>query len=108
MFDALCEHLLEKPDLCQDEMVLFFLDDFSTRVSTFSIGRMLRSHGWTKKKIRRIAKGRNANLRDLYLHNTADFRSDHFIFVVKSGCDKRIGFRRTEWSPLGVTPVQIA
>ena len=26
----------------------------------------------------------------------------------ESGCDKRIGFRRTGWSPLGVTPVQVA
>lgn len=25
-----------------------------------------------------------------------------------SGCDKRIGFRRTGWSPLGVAPVQVA
>jgi transposase len=44
MFDALCERLLEKPDLCHDEMVLFFLDEFSTRVTTSSIGRSLRSH----------------------------------------------------------------
>ena len=26
----------------------------------------------------------------------------------ESGCDKRIGFRRTGWSPLSVTPVQVA
>jgi hypothetical protein len=26
----------------------------------------------------------------------------------ESGCDKRAGFRRTGWSPLGVTPVQIS
>lgn len=26
----------------------------------------------------------------------------------ESGCDKRINFRRTGWSPLGVTPVKIA
>ena len=45
MLDALCEHLLEKPGLCQDEMVLFLLDEFNTQVSTFSIGRALRSIG---------------------------------------------------------------
>jgi hypothetical protein len=50
MLDALCEHLLEKPGLCQDEMVLFLLDEFNTQVSTFSIGRALRSIGWTKKQ----------------------------------------------------------
>jgi hypothetical protein len=29
-------------------------------------------------------------------------------YVDESGCDKRIGFRRTAWSPLGVAPVQVA
>jgi hypothetical protein len=28
--------------------------------------------------------------------------------VDESGCDKRINFRQTGWSPLGVTPVKIA
>jgi hypothetical protein len=27
------------------------------------------------------------------------------VFVHESGCDKRVGHRRTGWSPLGVTPV---
>jgi hypothetical protein len=84
-------HLLEKPDLYQDEMVLFLLDEFDIQVLTQSIGR-----------------GRNADLRDLYLHNTADLCSYYYVTVDESGCDKRIGFRRTGWYPLGVTPVQIA
>jgi hypothetical protein len=28
--------------------------------------------------------------------------------VDESGCDKQIGYRRTRWAPLGVTPVQVA
>jgi transposase len=70
MLDALCEYLLEKPDLYRDEMVLFVLDEFNTHVIPSSIGRALKSRGWTKKTIRRIAKGRNADLRDLYMHNS--------------------------------------
>jgi transposase len=110
MLDALCEYLLEKPDLYRDEMVLFVLDEFNTHVTPSSIGRTLKSRGWTKKTIRRIAKGRNANLRDLYMHNSWDsgFRSYHYVFVDESGRDKRSGFRRMGWSPLGVTPVQVA
>jgi transposase len=110
MLDALCEYLLEKPGLYRDEMVLFVLDEFNTHVTASSIGRALKSHGWTKKTIRRIAKARNADLRDLYMHNSWDsgFRSYHYVFVDESGCDKRSGFRRMGWSPLGVTPVQIA
>jgi DDE superfamily endonuclease len=106
MLDALCEHLLEKPELCQEEMVLFLLDEFKVHVTTSSVARALKSIGWTKKIIRHVAKGRNADLRDLYLYNTSDFRSYHYVFVDESGCDKRIGFRWTGWSPLGVTPIE--
>ena len=42
-------------------------------VTSSSIGRTLTSIGWTKKKIRRVAKGCKANLRDLYLHNISEF-----------------------------------
>jgi transposase len=104
MLDALCEHLLEKPDLYQDEMTIFLWDEFEVLVTTFSIGRALASIGWTKKAARRVAKEQNADLRDFYLHNLSAFRSYHLVYVDESGCDKRIGFRRTGWSPLGVTP----
>lgn len=108
MLQALCEHLLEKPELYQDEMVVFLWDEFGALVTTFSIGRALASVGWSKKAARQIAKERNADLRDFYLYNLSAFRSYHLVYVDESGCDKRIGFRRTGWSPLGVTPVQIA
>jgi transposase len=105
MLDALCEHLLEKPGLYLDKMKLFLWDEFEVFVSTFSIRRALKSIGWTKKTIHRVAKGRNADLRDFYLHNISDFPSWQFVYVDESGC---IGFRRTGWSPLGVTPTQVA
>lgn len=108
MLDALCEHLLEKPNLYQDKMAIFLWDEFEVLVTTFSIGRALASIGWTKKAARRVAKGRNADLRDFYLHNLSAFRSYHLVYVDESDCDKRIGFRRTGWSPLGVTPTQVA
>lgn len=95
ILNALSEYLLEKPNLYRDEMVLFILDEFNTHVTPSSIGRALKSRGWTKKTIRRIAKGRNADLRDLYIHNSWDsgFRSYHYVFVDESGCEKRSGFR---------------
>lgn len=108
LLDALCEYLLDKPGLYQSEMILFFLDEFDVLVTPSSVGRALRSKGWTKKQIRRIANGRNAELRDCYLYQISTFCPEHFVFVDEFGCDKRIGFRRTGWSPLGTTPVQIA
>jgi transposase len=49
MLEALCEHLVEKPDLYLDEMAEFLQDEFEVLVSSYTISRALRSHGWTKK-----------------------------------------------------------
>lgn len=108
MLDALRDHLLEKPDLYLEEMAIFLWDEFDTLVTTSSIRRALVSIGWSKKVARRIAKQRNADLRDYYVHNLSDFRSYHLVYVDESGCDKRAGFRRTAWSPVGVTPVLVS
>jgi hypothetical protein len=43
--DALCEYLLEKPDLYRDETVLFLLDEFNTHITPSSIRRALKSRG---------------------------------------------------------------
>lgn len=104
MLRALCEHLLEKPELYQDEMALFLWDEFEVYATVHSIGRALASVSWSKKAVRRVAKERNADLRDFYLHKLSSFRSYHLVYVDESGCDKRIGFkrigfRRTGWSP---------
>jgi hypothetical protein len=47
----------EKPGLYQSQMVLFLLDEFDVLVTVSSIGRALRSRGWTKKQIRRNTMG---------------------------------------------------
>jgi transposase len=108
MLDALCDHLLEKPGLFQEEMVTFLWDEFDVFVSTFSISRSLKAIRWSKKAAQQIAKEQNAELRDFYLYNLTQFQSYHLVFIDESGCDKRIGFRRTGWSPHGVAPVQVA
>ena len=45
MLNALCDRLLEKPHIYQDEMVVFFWDEFDVLVTTFSISRALASVG---------------------------------------------------------------
>lgn len=108
MLEALREHLVEKPDQYLDEMVLYLWDEFKISASTSGVSRALKSIGWSKKTCRLVAKGRNADLRDYYMYQLSSFRSYQLVYVHESGCDKRIGFRRTGWSPLGTTPVQIA
>ena len=102
------DRLLEKPDLYLDEMRIFSWDESEVLVTPSSISRALAAIGWSEKTARRVAKQQRADLRDLYLHDLSAFRSYHLVFVDESGCDKRIGFRQTAWSPLGVTPVKVA
>ena len=108
MLSALLEQLVEKPELYQDEMVIFLHDEFDVLVTTPSISRALASAGWSKKAARRVAKERNADLRDFYLYNLLAFRLYHLVYINESECDNQIRFKQTGWSPLGVTLVQIA
>lgn len=108
MLDALFDHLAEKPSLYIEEMAVFLWDEFGILPSSATIQRALSHEGWTKKKARQRAKEQNPQLRDFYQHKLSEFRSYHLVFVDESGCDKRIGFRRTGWAPVGVTPVQVS
>jgi transposase len=66
MLEALCERLIEKPGMYQDEMAIFLYDEFRVLVTQSNISRALKSINWTKKAARQIAKERNADLRDFY------------------------------------------
>lgn len=108
MLEALCDHLLEKPDLYLHEMELFFLDEFDVSIPKSTISDTLQRNGWSKKTARQKAKERNPDLRDDYCNLISEFSSYHLVYVDESGCDKRIGFRRTGWAPLGTAPVQVS
>lgn len=108
MLEALCDHLLEKPNLYLDEMAIFLWDEFAIQATKSSISRALVSKGWSKKAARVKAREHNLDLHDKYSHFISDFESYHLVFVDESGCDKRIGFRGTGWSPLGMAPVQVS
>lgn len=107
MFDALKEMLLGKPDRQLDELAAFLQEDFDVEVSNSTISRTLKAEGWSKKTVRRKAKEQNADLRDKYSHDLTSFASYHLVYIDEFGCDRRVGFRRTGWSTLGSTPVQI-
>jgi transposase len=69
MLEALCGHLLEKPGLYLEEMVVFLWDEFEILVSTSNISRTLKSVSWSKKAACRVAREQNPDLRDYYLQN---------------------------------------
>jgi transposase len=99
--------LTKYPDMYRFEMADFLYRKFGERISERSIGRTLRSMDWTRKTIRRIAKQRDADLREYYLHRISQYKSYQHVFVDESGCDRRAGYRRWGWSPKRSSPVQI-
>jgi hypothetical protein len=107
MKKAFFDTLTEQPYLYRCEMADFFYRRFRKKISERSISRILRSTGWTRTTIHRIAQQRNADLRDHYLHRISQYKSYQLIFVDESGCDGRAGHRRWGWSPKGSSPVQV-
>jgi hypothetical protein len=105
MLEALCDHLIEKPALYWDEMAVFLWDQFALQATKSSISRALQSKGWSKKTARVMAPESNLDLRDEYHYFISGFKSYHLVYVDESRCDKRIGFWRTGWDPLGTAPL---
>jgi transposase len=95
VLDALCKELLAEPGLYQDEMARFVQKEFGIEVLQASVSRALASIKWSKKTTRQVAREQNADLQSYYFHKLSQFRSYQLIFIDESGCDKRIGTRRT-------------
>ena len=107
MQKALCDILTEKLYLYRCEMADLLYRRFRKRISDRSIGRTLRSIGWTRTTIHYITQQRDANLRDHYLYRISQYKSHQLVFINESGCDGRAGYRRWGWSPKGSSPVQV-
>jgi transposase len=91
MLDALQEHLLEKPDRYLGEMAVFLRDEFGALIPTSTISRTLKAAGWSKKACRRVASGRNADLRDYYLYNRARGHFRHSGWTIEELEDLSVG-----------------
>jgi transposase len=94
MKKAFFDTLTEQPYLYRCEMADFFYRRFRRKISERSVGRILRSIGWTRTTIHCIAQQRDADLRDHYLHRISQYKSYQLVFVDESGCDGRAGYRR--------------
>jgi transposase len=95
MLDILCEYLLVKPGLYQDEMAVFLFDEFGIHVTTSDVSKSLKSIKWYKKSSRQVAQERNADLRDYHQYIMSEFDSWQLVYIDESGCDQKIGIRRT-------------
>jgi transposase len=107
MQKALRDILTKQSYLYRFEMADALLRKFGKKLSERSIGRTLRSIGWPRKTIHRIAQQRDANLRDYYLHRISQCKSYQLVFINESSCDKRAGYHRWGWFLKRSSPVEI-
>jgi len=108
MIQTICDHLLEKPELYVDGLVLFFWDEFHVWVTNSSLKRALASVGWSKKSLDKEQRSKMLIYEISICIIYQNPNSYHLIYVDESRCDNRVGFRRTGWSPLGLTPLQVS
>ncbi|KAL0929406.1 uncharacterized protein CTRU02_215572 [Colletotrichum truncatum] len=107
MLSALHSELGVDPCLTLDKLATFLYEHYDTDVSRFTISRTLREDKWSQKATQNVAQERNLDLRDEFMHQISQLRSDQLVFVDESGVDKSIGTRRRGWAPRGKRPRQI-
>jgi DDE superfamily endonuclease len=89
------------------DIATFLWKEFDVDVIRFSIRRALKDSKWSKKVIQNVARERNPDLRDEYMHEISSLYPDQLVFINETGLDKSIGIRRKGWAPRGKIPRQI-
>ncbi len=74
-------------------------------VSPPTICRLLKSYGFTRKKIRQVATQRCGLLRGAFLAHCFTFTADQFVWVDETGSDARNHIRKFGYAVRGMTPV---
>lgn len=99
MVTALCDQLSFRPCMRLTDMAAFLRKEFDADVTRFSISRALKEAKWSKKSTQNVARERNPDLRDEYVHEIAFLRSDQLVFIDEAGVDRSIGTKRKGWAP---------
>ncbi len=85
MRTALYDKLAIVPSVRLEDMVTFLRGEFEVELSRHSIRRDLRDVAWSKKATQNVARERNEDLRDDYMHEVSSFRLDQLVFLDESG-----------------------
>ena len=65
------------------------------------MSHILKSKGWTKKKLYRLSLTRSESLRKDWQQDMLQFTADDLIFLDESIFNKRTGWRSRGWAPIG-------
>lgn len=96
--------VLENPSIYLDEVCGIIKEVFTLDVSVSTICRLLRKHGFTRKKIRQVAMQRSEQFRGAFVAQCMLYKRDMFVWVDETGSDARSHIRKFGYALRGLTP----
>lgn len=99
--DAVLEELLQRGWLYQDELISFVQEDLGISIHRSTISRLIKSRGWSWKKIQRLSLTRSEEARALYKVEISRFPVEDLIFIDESIFNEKTGWRTRGYAPIG-------
>ena len=93
--------VLAEPSLKLPELIEIICDISGTTVSSATLCRLLASHGFSRKKIQRVALQRRIDFRASFMANASLFTKEMFVFVDETGCNLKDMLRMYGYSLRG-------
>lgn len=97
--------LMENPAMYLVEICAKVQEVTGTTVSGATVCRLLQKHGYTRKKIRQVAKQRSEELRGLFMARVFYFPREFLVWCDETGSDQRDQIRKFGYSLCRLTPV---
>ena len=97
--------VIDSPTLYLAEICKKVHDVYNVSVSAATICRLLRSYGFTRKKIRNVALQRSYSLRGAFMSQCFMFNVNQFVWIDETGSDARDQSRKYGYSLRGQAPV---
>jgi hypothetical protein len=88
LFQDLLEYLISCPIADQLEIRLYIYDEWDLMVSQQTISRVLKSRGWSKKKVAVAAAQRNSQLRDDWVARISQYQPQQLMFLDESAANE--------------------
>ena len=96
--------VLESPALQLQEVCKAVQELSGAAVSPSTVCRLLKRHGFTRKKMRYVALQRSSQFRADFMTEILQYRRDQLVWVDETGCDRKDGMRKYGYAIRGKTP----
>ena len=97
-------YVLEHPGIYLFELCRKIQDASGVQVSKSTICRLLRRHGFTRKKLQQIALQQSTLLRGKFMATTMLYKREQFVWLDETGSDNRTYLRKYGYAIKGERP----